>query len=48
MEPEGSNQIHKSTPPVPILSQTNPVHITPPHLSKIYPNIIQLPTSWSS
>jgi hypothetical protein len=31
-----------------MLSQTNPVHITPSHLSKIHPNIIHPPTSWSS
>jgi hypothetical protein len=43
--------IHRNTDapaPVPILSQTNPVHITPSHLSKIHPNIIHPPTSWSS
>jgi hypothetical protein len=40
MEPEGSIL-------VPILSQTNLVHITPFHLSKIHPNI-HSPMSWSS
>jgi hypothetical protein len=40
MEPEGSIPNHNSSPPVPILSQTNPVHITPSHLFKIHPNII--------
>jgi hypothetical protein len=39
--------IHKSSPPVPIFSQTNPVHITPSHLSETHPNIIHPPTSWS-
>jgi hypothetical protein len=32
-----------ATPPIPILS-----HTTPSDLSKIHPNIIHPPTSWSS
>jgi hypothetical protein len=39
---------HNSSPPIPILSQINPIHITPSHQSKIHPNIIHPPTSWSS
>jgi hypothetical protein len=38
----------RSNSPVPIMSQTNPVHITPSQLYKIPPNITHLPTSWSS
>jgi hypothetical protein len=36
---------HKSPPPVPILSQTNPIHTIPSYLSKIHFNIIHPPTS---
>jgi hypothetical protein len=39
--------VHKSPPLVPTLSQINPVHIAPSHLSKIYFNIILPPTSRS-
>jgi hypothetical protein len=46
--PKVQCRIRKSSPPVPILSQTNPVHITSSHLYKIHPNIIHPPTSWSS
>jgi hypothetical protein len=33
---------------VPILSQINPVHTIPSHLSKIHFNIVHPPMSWSS
>jgi hypothetical protein len=48
LNPKVQYRIHKSSPPAPVLSQTNSVHITPSHLYKIHANIIQPPTSWSS
>ena len=39
MEPEGSYRIHKSPPPVPVLSQIKPLHATS-HFLKIHFNII--------
>jgi hypothetical protein len=40
--------VHNNPPLVPNLSQINPVHISPPYLSKPYFNIIISPTFGSS
>ena len=42
--PKVHYRTHKRPPPVSILGQPNPVHITTSHLLKIQPNIIHSPT----
>jgi hypothetical protein len=46
--PNVHDSIYMSTPTVPIPSQTDPVHSTPPHFSKIHFNIILPCTTQSS
>jgi len=43
--PKVHYRTHKRPPPVPILDQPNPVHITTSHLLEIRPNIIHPSTS---
>jgi hypothetical protein len=40
MNPKVHNRIHKSPPPVPIMSQIDPVHALPSNLSQVHFNII--------
>jgi hypothetical protein len=45
--PEVHHRVHISPPPVPILSQIDPIPTIPSYVSKIHFNIVQPSTSWS-
>jgi hypothetical protein len=47
-DPKFHYRIHESSPPVPILSQTNPVHITQSYLQRVQLNVFYPPISWLS
>jgi hypothetical protein len=46
--PEVHHRVHISLPPVPILSQIDPIPTIPSYLYKIHFNIVHPSTSWSS
>jgi hypothetical protein len=46
--PEVHHRVHISPPPVPILSQIDPIPTIPSYLFKIHFNIVHPSTSWSS